>query len=962
MAEDKRNSPSGLTKLLNTIEAHRNNVASHFSDEYKYARCGCWMCEKSNSILPSIEGSEGPVWSQKEYGFLRTAYSLDDTRLSVHPTLWNNGASNLVSGVFEVLPGRIYQVRGYDMANITFVKCTADTQGIDGLSNVVDDAEWIVMDTLMSMECTKAALELFEAFLNKRYPLDNSYKLMSSGNTPGKIAGMIISHSHIDHFGGMAEVQTHFTSTDCPIYAPEGFLKHSASENIYVGNAMGRRASYQYGSFIKPQSDTDTKGSVSIGIGQGQSTGTVSLLPATEEITANCAKTVGSGKLEIKFQLTPGTEAPAEMNCYFPKYKALWLAENCNGSLHNLYTLRGAQVRDGKDWAKYLVEAAELYGDDAEVIFQSHNWPHWKKMQYHFISGDGLLIEEKDLQNAYLETDLKTFILDTAAIYKYINDQTLLYMNQGYKMNEVADMLTIPRKLQKNWCLKPFYGTPKHNAKAVYQKYLGWYDANPIHLAEIPPEQLAQEIMRYMEMEGTMLGKIQKDYISGNYWTAAYMAQQIIFGSSDADDIASAKMLCADALEQLGYQAESGTWRNAYLSAAYELRNGKGRVSASGGAAMLQHLTPEMILDYIGILFDGERASSLGPAQFLLKITDESDATSKDMPQYFVIHLRHGAFMYYRVPALDEKKYKENDAYPVSRQVLLQLVGMTQSMQPRYTKAEIKAACEKASLPEIFTKVICSMVNISPDRYKYFDIVDKHDVEVEVTEDGTAVNYNLRDYVKKCIAMLEGYYDSVASTPYDTLVKLQPDDLTEWKTNYYRILHTEAGIITESDSMTFGNGGCDGIGNDGAFRKYEYCRTLYELYRYLAYPHVNNTVGSGSEAIRTIAAEIRMVESYVPDFYYEYLGDTKGVVTFEDGDMEAWQNCFYSFNGEQNICDSEFFAVDAGSNSLDQMGVGFDGKFCARELIHLVYELHKALYKAKVDPTNYPTNTKTVVT
>ena len=548
---NKKFESSAFTRIKNHYEALRSSLGdgAKSSSEYKIADCKC--CRQQ---YPNIKS----VWSQENYSFLENAYNPDDVNdsnqhLCVHPNLWENGASNHLSGVFEVLKDKIYQVRGYDMSNITFVR--SNPYGNDA-------PRWFVMDTLMSNECTDAAMRLFEEYLKEK---DSDYSLS------GSIIGMIISHSHIDHYGGMETVAKYFVDSDDGknngtiveitidensqkpkkkvkfvkkrfILAPAGFYDHAVSENVYLGNAMGRRASYQYGSFIKPLDEHDLCGEISIGIGQGQSTGTPSVVGVpTVEISENVILQID--EIKVEFQLTPGTEAPAEMNNYIPDYNALWLAENCSGTLHNLYTLRGAEIRDAKAWSHFLMEAAVKYGGRTDVIFQSHNWPHW-----------GNDSDETDNEGKPVpKVNIRNFIIETAAIYKYIHDQTLLYMNMGYKMDEVADMLVLPRNMQKNWTLKPFYGTPVHNAKAVYQKYLGWYDANPIHLQELPPEQLAKETLRYA-MAGSrenMLSMIEKDIARGNYWTAAYMSNQMIL-SGECEDIAdNVKNLCATALRQL---------------------------------------------------------------------------------------------------------------------------------------------------------------------------------------------------------------------------------------------------------------------------------------------------------------------------------------------------------------------------------------------------------------------------
>lgn len=845
---------STFTRTKNLFEAIRNGVKGKLSSENEYANCGC--CTEKD-YYANIDG----VWSQEAYSFLKDAYTPDASydsngHLRIHPTLWNNGTNNLLSGVFEVIPEIIYQVRGYDMANITFVR-SGVIKNDDGTFPKVDgNSRWIVLDTLMSNECTEAALKLFEGYLNKKY---SDYTL------GGKISAIIISHSHIDHYGGVEAVlryPNHFDDetakkNDIPIYVPEGFYEHAVSENVYVGNAMGRRASYQYGSFIKPEYsgpiskiDTYTIGSISIGIGQGQSTGTPSAVPsAVREIKENCCLNLDG--LDIYFQLTPGTEAPAEMNNYFYDYNALWLAENCTGTLHNLYTLRGAQVRDAKAWANYLMETANLFGNKAEVIFQSHNWPHWKKAPINVTLTDG-------------GTDIRNFLIDTAAIYKYIHDQTLLYMNMGYKMNEVSDMLTLPRAMQKNWCLKPFYGTPKHNAKAVYQKYLGWYDANPLHLEELPPEQLAKEMMRYMQAgsEEKVLEMISQDIDNGNYWTAAYMAHQMILSDSVNRD--KAKKLCADAMQQLGYQCESGTWRNAYLSAAEELRNGKQPMKQSSGS--LGDMPPEMLLDYMSIFFDGERAAA--------KLGYNGYLTVDDTKFMFVV--RNGAILYYDVS--QTACSSNGKEMTISKSVLYDVIkGVYPDPKKTYTE-----------IHDILVKISQAMVNINCYRFKQFDIIGRHDSEVNfLNSDGKIEKVDLKVEVKKCITMLEPYTEKFGNKP---AIYLSDDDKFEWQTYYYPLLKTEAQVILEGDFF-IPRDATMGIGNDCYFMAYELYYTLYSLYRYLYSGYLKNDFdfkddNYSKESFVKLKKSIVLLESYVADYY---LSPADNSVTFDEDDSNAWR-------------------------------------------------------------------------
>lgn len=487
------------------------------------------------------------VWSQKAYSFVENA----DAPATVNPSLWRNTQLNHLYGLFEVADG-IYQVRGYDMTNITFIK---------------GDTGWIVFDPLMSTECSAAAMQLVNENLGER-----------------SVTAVVMSHPHVDHYGGIKGIisEEEAASRGIPIIVPEGFEEHAVSENVYAGNAMGRRAGYQYGTIL----DDSATGSMSIGIGMGQSTGTISYISPNDTIKQTGETRTVDG-VTMEFQLTPGTEAPVEMNTWFADKKALWIAENCTGTLHNLYTLRGAQIRDGNAWAEYIMEAMTRYGKDAEVVFQSHNWPHWGN----------------DVINRYLE--------NTAAMYKFINDQTLMYINQGYTSDEISNMITLPESLEKNWYTRQYYGTVAHNAKAVYQKYMGWYDANPVNLNPLTPSDSAKKYVEYMGDTGEVLKKARADFDKGEYQWVAEITNVLVFADPGNQE---ARYLCADALEQLGYQAESGTWRNAYLSGAKELREGTTTdtaLKANSSADLKKSMTPEMMMDYMGILTDSNAAQDV---------------------------------------------------------------------------------------------------------------------------------------------------------------------------------------------------------------------------------------------------------------------------------------------------------------------------------------------------------------
>ena len=554
------------------------------------------------------------IWSQKAYAFLDGQEEAPDT---VNPSLWENVKNNHVCGLFEVTDG-IYQVRGYDMANITFIE---------------GDTGWIIFDTSMGQECAEAAKQLVDKNLGER-----------------PVKAVLISHSHIDHFGGvraftnedeMADpelsIQEQIESGKVPVIVPEGFTQHAVAENLNAGTAMSRRAQYQYGSFLPKGED----GAMSIGIGMGQSRGTTTFVLPTYEVKESGEKITIDG-VEIEFQLTPGTEAPAEMNAYFPQKRALWMAENCTGTLHNLYTLRGAEVRDGNAWAEYIMEAVMLYGDQTDVVFSAHNWPHWG-------------------------TDVvKDYMINTAAVYKYINDEAISLINQGYTSTEIADMIELPEALEKNWYTRQYYGTLKHDAKAVYQKYMGWYDANPVNLDKLTPEASAKKWTEYLELGGVdkAMKKAHKEYEEGNYQWVAEFTNTLVFADPENTE---ARNLCADALEQLGYQAESGTWRNCYLTAAMELRNGNQTADLPGSKQfardIMVNLTPEMAFDYMGIMVDKD------------KIKDENYTIVFDILdtyEVYTLYVRYGTLMYAKYPP---KEGGDVTVKCISKQILQLIAG-----------------------------------------------------------------------------------------------------------------------------------------------------------------------------------------------------------------------------------------------------------------------------------------------
>ena len=556
-----------------------------FADTSEYENATRGLIDAPEAL--EICDDEGNVvWSQKAYSFLD---DYEEAPASVNPSLWENTRNNHAYGLFEVTEG-IYQVRGYDMANLTVV---------------AGDTGWIVFDPLMSVECSQAAMELVTKNLGER-----------------PVKAVIISHSHVDHFGGiggiisaeeMADsslpIDQQLASGKIPVIVPEGFEEHAVSENVYAGKAMGRRANYQYGVLLEP----GVLGKLAMGIGLGQSTGLVTYLSPTHEVTET-GETIVIDGVEFQFQMTPGTEAPAEMNTWLPSYKALWVAENCTGTLHNLYTLRGAQVRDGAAWAKYITEAITLYGGEAEVTFQSHNWPHW---------GNDTVVE---------------YMTNTAAVYKFINDQTLTYINQGYTSDEISNMIQLPDELAKVWYTRQYYGTVAHNSKAVYQKFMGWYDANPVNLNPLEPTESAKKWVEYLGDSNEVLRMAKADFEAGEYQWVAEITNVLVYADPTNE---AARLLCADALEQLGYQAESGPWRNAYLGAARELREGNLASSveqASNDGSIQREMTASMLFDYMGIFLD---KAAMADQSFVMNFT------LTDVQEQYMVRIKNGVVLVY---------------------------------------------------------------------------------------------------------------------------------------------------------------------------------------------------------------------------------------------------------------------------------------------------------------------------
>ncbi|MEU5876992.1 alkyl sulfatase dimerization domain-containing protein [Spirillospora sp. NPDC047279] len=507
-----------------------------FSDriDYENADKG-FVATISPGVIKAADGRT--VWNIDDYDFLQ-----GECPDSANPSLWRQSQLNARHGLFQVTDG-IYQVRGFDLSNISF---------IEGDSGV------IVIDPLISTECAAAALALYREH---------------RGDRP--VTAVIYTHSHGDHFGGVRGVLPE--GADVPIIAPAGFLEHAVSENVYAGTAMTRRAVYMYGAEVPK----GPEGQLSAGLGLTTSTGTISLIPPTLDITETGQEEVVDG-VRIVFQLTPGTEAPSEMNFHFPDKRTLCMAENATHNLHNLLTLRGAVVRNPHTWARYLTEAMEMFARDSDVLFASHHWPTWGNEH------------------------LTTFLTQQRDLYAYLHDQTLRLLNQGYTGIEIAEMIELPPALQRAWHTHGYYGSVSHNVKAIYQHYMGWFDGNPAHLWELPPVESAKKHVEFMGGADEALGKARASFDAGDLRWAAQVLNYLVFADPSNT---TARELLAKVYDRLGHGAENGPWRNFYLQGAAELRGDKANTALDTlNPDMAMALTVEQIFDSMAIRVNGPRA------------------------------------------------------------------------------------------------------------------------------------------------------------------------------------------------------------------------------------------------------------------------------------------------------------------------------------------------------------------
>jgi alkyl sulfatase BDS1-like metallo-beta-lactamase superfamily hydrolase len=572
----------------------------------------------SDTVVRATDGRV--VWDADAYGFLDA-----ECPESVNPSLWRQGQLVSMHGLFEVCDG-IFQIRGLDLSNMTVV------EGDTGI---------LVIDPLISTECAAAALELY-----RRH----------RGDRP--VTGVLYTHSHVDHFGGVRGVvdEEDVRSGRVPVFAPEGFMEHAVSENIYAGGAMARRATYMYGALLPK----GPEGQVGAGLGQTTSTGLVSLIPPTVDITETGQEETVDG-IRMVFQLTPGTEAPAEMNFLFPDRRALCMAENATHNLHNVLTLRGAVVRDARVWAGYLDEAIGLFADQADVAFAQHHWPTW---------GTEEIVE---------------FLATQRDLYAFIHDQTLRLINKGLTAPEIAETLELPPGLEESWHCRGYYGSLSHNTKAVAQRYLGWFSGNPAHLWPHPPEAAAR---RYVELAGgadALLAHAREAFAAGDFRWVAEVVNHLVFadpGNTEATE------LQAQALEQLAFGAENGTWRNFFLMGAKELRDGPSGTATTLPLDLLKNLSSEQLFDAMAIQIDGPRAAETR-ISLNWRFTDTGQA--------HLLSLRNGVLTHRRISAPGEA----DASVEIARDALDEVIAGTATPESLLAAGRLAIEGDGAKLGEL---------------------------------------------------------------------------------------------------------------------------------------------------------------------------------------------------------------------------------------------------------------------
>ena len=610
MAADNPKPASEATKAANA--AVLKELSFNNKQAFEDSERGFIAPLENNGVVKNAKGDI--VWDLPKFDFLKGDEPAPDT---VNPSLWRQAQiMQHYTGLFKVTES-IYQVRGLDITNITFIEAP---EGV------------IVMDPLISAETAKAGLDLYRKH---------------RGNKP--IVAVIFSHSHIDHYGGVMGVISHedIKSGKVKVYAPAGFTEAALNESVIGGNRQTRLSGYQY-SMLVERSPT---GNMTSGLGLDTSKGTVTFAVPTNLITEPVQKETIAG-LDFEFMLAPDTEAPAEMFFYIPEYKALSTAEDAVHNQHNVYSLRGAKVRSAYNWAMYLKLADERWGGQAEVLYAPHHWPIWDKER------------------------ISEHLTKQSAAYKYINDQSIRLANSGYDMIEAAEMLKLPEALQSEWSLRGYYGTTNHNVKAAIDKQFGWYNGNPATLHPLPRVPSAKKYVDYMGGADAIIKKAKADFEKGDYRWVMQVLMHVVYGDPSNME---ARNLMADASEQLGYQAEAGTWRGWYLSAAKDLREGVKPLQVVSFASpdTVAAMPLELFFDYLSIRLDGPRAEGK-TIKLNLELPDTKDK--------YLLVVQYGVLQYHK-----GQQAKDADAsLTMNRDTLNQIIGGQLKVEQGVTNGTIK--------------------------------------------------------------------------------------------------------------------------------------------------------------------------------------------------------------------------------------------------------------------------------
>ncbi|MGD9879231.1 MAG: alkyl/aryl-sulfatase [Reyranella sp.] len=570
-------------------------------------------------------GSGTVLWNLGEYAFIDGELA----PATVNPSLWRQARLNLANGLFKVTD-RLYQLRGFDISNMTVI------EGDSGL---------IVIDPLTTAEVARAALAHYRAH---------------RGDRP--VVAVIYTHSHVDHYGGVRGIvdEADVKAGNVEVIAPDGFMEAVSGENVLAGMPMARRAQFQFGTLLP----RGPRGQVDAGLGKGVARGTVGLIAPTRSIVQPVEEHTIDG-IRIVFQLAPETEAPAEMHMFYPQLRVLNMAENACPLLHNFIPLRGAVARDPRIWAKYIGDAIAFYGADTDILIGQHHWPTWGR--------------EAILDHLESQRDL----------YKHVHDQTLRLMNKGWRPAEIAEAIDLPPGLAERWSVRGYYGTVNHNVKAVYQRYLSWYDANPCNLHPLPPAPAARKFVEYMGGAAAVIARARADFARGEYRWVAQVMKEVVYAEPDNIE---ARTLCADALEQMGYQAESATWRNAFLYGAQELRHGVFQVPARGpgmGADILAGLSTDIFFDLIAIRLDPAKAAG----QSMILNWHFTDRAEK-----LVLTLRHSTLTH----RMNEWSDKATASITTTRETLDAIVLQRLAAPEALMSGKLRIEGDLSRLPALF--------------------------------------------------------------------------------------------------------------------------------------------------------------------------------------------------------------------------------------------------------------------